>query len=68
MRITMRMVETVMATKTKKRAVNLSLTGETVAGLAGLAKKSGSSMSGTVEVLVAGAQKTATARSRKGVA
>ena len=66
MRRPMRMIETVMATKTKKRAVNLSLTSETVAGLGSLAKKAGTSMSGTVEVLVAGARKTAT-RSRKGV-
>lgn len=62
------MVQTVMAKKQKKRATNLSLSSEAVSALATLAKQDNRSRSGTVEILITDAHKTATARSRKGVA
>jgi len=62
------MIETVMAKRSKKRAMNLSLSTEAVSALTTLAKQGNRSRSGTVESLVINAHQTATARSRKVVA
>ena len=60
------MIETVMAKRYKKRAMNLSLSTEAVSALTTLAKQGNRSRSGTVEILITDAHRTAT-RSRKGV-